>query len=1342
MISRTISRNPTYVSFSVKYRESFGRKFRDAVARTGHYVKPVRKYLLRNFLMAHYFYIIMITILASILLYPVKNEKYIDILFLATGAATQGGLNTVNLNDLQLYQHIVIYITTFITTPIAIHGTLAFVRLYWFERHFDGIRDSSKRNYKMRRTKTILGRELTARTMSRGRQRTGTRQFTSNPHRHDDFQEKLFSGKMVNRDERDSLADLSHGANGNDEVNGLNGKNVPDPQRLSWSSSNTVENSGEIHPSGRGLLFMEPKPRRHHNHPTGDDTQRKQPISESFARRRKSTDISPEDLYRSISMMKGQRQVNTEDEGPALVVAAPGERPKGVDDKNTPTDERDKNLKLKKKDYYDSLRGNTNEEYLKQSSSNGDKRHSGNDDDYHEDNQTENGGESDDTVSASDSGNSLSSTSTSSTSGIGDQQGSDSFPNSSSGNIRSDSMTDNSTISSNAVMTDDREMVDDVDRTPLEHSQNHDPKENRNGPSIQFDIAAPPRRKRIRNDKTPTRQARRHRRQGGVRIPRGERIGQRLKRRLLFAPIEKPRSKIKSWYGDNDKNMIDNMDDYFADDESDREDGRRSQDGASDRFLRANTFEQQPSSQDEEYPHLLDRSQSFDVGKTKDLDKLSTSPEFQRMIYEKWKKKNRNRKSILKPRIRNASISSPNVSGLRRFYSNPEDEDEENSSGAVSMDSRRPVQSADDINDENGEQDARNSLDEEAGYFGNELSFAEDAPRNRLSRTFSTNYLSWEPTVGRNSIFVGMTKEQKEELGGVEYRAIKLLCRILIGYYGGFWIMAFIFLVPWIVSRDKYKNIVRSDGVAPAWWGFFTSMSAFADLGFTLTPDSMMSFQTTCYPIIVMMWFVVIGNTGFPVLLRFIIWIMFRLSPDLSLTRESLGFLLDHPRRCFTILFPSAATWWLVVTLIGLNAIDLIIFVILDLGDSVLHHLSRGYRVLAGLFQAISTRTAGFQIVEVGNLHPAVQVSYMLMMYVSVMPLAISIRRTNVYEEQSLGVYDNSNDDADEGWDDIYSDDEVDNSSGSSPSPPRKEKRSTTSFIGTHLRRQLSFDLWFMFLGLFIICLAEGGKIRDPSRPEFSIFAILFEIVSAYGTVGLSLGYPNTDTSFSGQFTTLSKLIIIALLIRGRHRGLPYSLDRAIMLPSDKLDNIDRLQDIQMGRRVQREASADPVTAYFRSKMSGIKKGFRKMRNKTTDSDESLLHDSEDSPQFATDTAVGEPSEGISGRSANDRENPSGISPAYYNVNRNGTRDTTGEQIIGDHDEPKEDTNSLNDSYSQPQEPKSYFPVQKPSPTQEHLKRSPSDPLSGIPSQEAPASHSAPSLESYRLRPINSTHSN
>lgn len=44
----------------------------------------------------------------------------------------------------------------------------------------------------------------------------------------------------------------------------------------------------------------------------------------------------------------------------------------------------------------------------------------------------------------------------------------------------------------------------------------------------------------------------------------------------------------------------------------------------------------------------------------------------------------------------------------------------------------------------------------------------------------SMPYLSWHPTMGRNSAFVDLTEEQREELGGIEYRSLKTLAAVLV----------------------------------------------------------------------------------------------------------------------------------------------------------------------------------------------------------------------------------------------------------------------------------------------------------------------------------------------------------------------------------------------------------------------------------------------------------------------------------------------------------------------------------------------------------------------------------
>ncbi|KAK9447597.1 cation transport protein-domain-containing protein [Limtongia smithiae] len=519
--------------------------------------------------------------------------------------------------------------------------------------------------------------------------------------------------------------------------------------------------------------------------------------------------------------------------------------------------------------------------------------------------------------------------------------------------------------------------------------------------------------------------------------------------------------------------------------------------------------------------------------------------------------------------------------------------------------------------------------------------------------TMQPLYLSRQVTVAKNSTFLGLTEEMRAELGGVEYQALRTLAVVLIGYVCGFWILANVSLIPWIMNSRTYKPIVLEYSQSPAWWGAFMSVSAFMDVGYSIIPTSMIEFATAVFPLLLMAFLVVIGNTGFPCMLRLIIWLLRGMFRHGSRARESLTFLLEHPRRCFILLFPSAATWWLFLVLIVLNGLDLILFIVLDLNNTVVTGWNSGERVLAGLFQAISTRTAGLTVVDLADLHPAVQVSYLIMMYISVLPIAISVRRTNVYEDLSLGIYGpgaGSDEHGEDGGgtttesdDDGYVDEDDDGQmihmrprqdsdiesvrdghisharlssireNGAMNGINEPEKRMLTrrassvretlrethenvrrrqkskkkdvrpSFLSNHLRRQLSFDLWYIFLGLFIICIADGDKIQDDS--SFTIYAVLFEVVSAYGTVGLSLGYPNTNASLSAQFSTVSKLVIVAMMWRGRHRGLPYALDRAVMLPNNKILEKDKQQEGRLERYLS-VASGEQQLPRYNTRMS------------------------------------------------------------------------------------------------------------------------------------------------------------
>ncbi|CRK40771.1 hypothetical protein BN1708_016828, partial [Verticillium longisporum] len=101
-----------------------------------------------NFISAHYFWIVSLTILASVLMYATAGGQlaYIDALFFASGANTQAGLNTVDVNLLNTFQQICIYIFTMTSNPIVIHSSVVFLRLYWFEKRFQNmVRDARAR---------------------------------------------------------------------------------------------------------------------------------------------------------------------------------------------------------------------------------------------------------------------------------------------------------------------------------------------------------------------------------------------------------------------------------------------------------------------------------------------------------------------------------------------------------------------------------------------------------------------------------------------------------------------------------------------------------------------------------------------------------------------------------------------------------------------------------------------------------------------------------------------------------------------------------------------------------------------------------------------------------------------------------------------------------------------------------------------------------------------------------------------------------------------------------------------------------------------------------------------
>jgi hypothetical protein len=89
----------------------------------------------------------------------------------------------------------------------------------------------------------------------------------------------------------------------------------------------------------------------------------------------------------------------------------------------------------------------------------------------------------------------------------------------------------------------------------------------------------------------------------------------------------------------------------------------------------------------------------------------------------------------------------------------------------------------------------------------------------QLSQQLALPELSSQATVGRNSQFRNLTAEDRELLGGIEYRAMKLLLKIVTAYFFGLHLFGVICLVPWIRNTDpKYRDYLQECGQNSVWW--------------------------------------------------------------------------------------------------------------------------------------------------------------------------------------------------------------------------------------------------------------------------------------------------------------------------------------------------------------------------------------------------------------------------------------------------------------------------------------------------------------------------------------------
>lgn len=265
--------------------------------------------------------------------------------------------------------------------------------------------------------------------------------------------------------------------------------------------------------------------------------------------------------------------------------------------------------------------------------------------------------------------------------------------------------------------------------------------------------------------------------------------------------------------------------------------------------------------------------------------------------------------------------------------------------------------------------------------------------------------------------------------------------------------------------------------------GVFHSISAFCNAGFSLYTDSFEGFQSNLLIIIPVMSLIILGGLGFIVLLD-LRHVLFR-------PKNSLHRFKFHSKVVLSVSFSLLVIGTLLIfwvernhTLLGLRPVN-------------------GF--MAALFQSVTARTAGFNTVRIGLLSNGACLIVMALMFIGAAPgscgggvkvstfgilVALFLSRLRGHDETNLFFQ----------------------------TIPKET-------IGKALVIVLSSVLLIgmVFFGLL---LSENWFVpATESRGHFINLA--FEAISAFGTVGLSMG-------ITSQLTVGGRLLIIALMFIGR----------------------------------------------------------------------------------------------------------------------------------------------------------------------------------------------------------------
>jgi len=318
-------------------------------------------------------------------------------------------------------------------------------------------------------------------------------------------------------------------------------------------------------------------------------------------------------------------------------------------------------------------------------------------------------------------------------------------------------------------------------------------------------------------------------------------------------------------------------------------------------------------------------------------------------------------------------------------------------------------------------------------------------------------------------------------LGYEKFKGLKGLLKATIYYTLCFELVGTI-----IISTQLWLNYNMTLPKA-IFTGVFHSISAFCNAGFSTYSDSLISFQSDSVIMFTISALIITGGLGF-----------FVVASSLSFSKSHISFRAKAkiPLHTRIVLF---------ATLI-LIAFGFLSFLIFEYNNTLsgIHGLSK---IPCAFFQGITPRTAGFNAVPMEQLHPITKEITTMLMFIGGAPASTAggIKITTIFIIiLTVSGIIRGRDDTE-----VFQ---------------RKIPNTTTKKA-----------LCIFFISIALVAIAFSAIVMFESKGPLKNEDIFFETISAFGTVGLSMG-------ITSQLTVPSKLLIILLMFIGRLGPLTIAL--------------------------------------------------------------------------------------------------------------------------------------------------------------------------------------------------------